>query len=289
MKNVLVAGATGYLGRFIVESLVAGKNSTTVLVRNASKFESFGIPAKKLITAEVTDRASLKDCCDGVEVVISSVGITRQTDGLSYMDVDYQANMNLLNEAVKSGVRKFIYVSVLNGEILQSVKICEAKEKFVGELRKSGIAHCVVRPNGFFSDMTEYYSMAKKGRIYLFGDGKLKSNPIHGKDVAQVCMDAVDREQEVIEVGGPDTFSQTEIATLAFEAVGRPVKITYIPDWIRRLVLRMLKMVMSSHKYGPIEFFMNVMAIDMMAPEYGRHNLKEYFASLNDAAVKDQS
>ena len=54
------------------------------------------------------------------------------------MDVDYQANLNLLNEARESGVRKFIYVSVLNGEKLRHLKICDAKEMFVEELKKSG-------------------------------------------------------------------------------------------------------------------------------------------------------
>jgi len=32
--------------------------------------------------------------------------------------------------------------------------------------------------------------------------------------------------------------------------------------------------------YGPIEFFLTVMAIDMLAPEYGNHTLKEYFINL---------
>ena len=67
-------------------------------------------------------------------MVISTVGITRQKDGFTYMDVDYRENANLLSEAKRSGVKKFIYVSVLNGEKLSNLKICEAKERFVTEL-----------------------------------------------------------------------------------------------------------------------------------------------------------
>ena len=115
----------------------------------------------------------------GVDVVISTVGITRQKDGLTYMAVDYRANLNLLNEARKAGVKKFIYVSVLNGEHLTQLKICEAKEKFVNTLMNSGMDYCVIRPNGFFSDMGDFLDMAKQGRVYLFGDGKKKMNPIH--------------------------------------------------------------------------------------------------------------
>ena len=57
---------------------------------------------------------------------ISTVGITNR---LNYMDVDFQANLNLLEEAKRSGVKKFIYVAVLNGEKLTHLKICEGKEK----------------------------------------------------------------------------------------------------------------------------------------------------------------
>ena len=282
MERILVAGATGYLGKYIVENLAERNFNTTVLVRNPTKFENFGIPVNRLLQAEVTNQSTLINCCDGIDTVISTLGITRQTDGLSYMDVDYQANLNLLNEAKKNGVRKFVYVSVLNGEKLKTLKICEAKEKFAEELKKSGLEYCIIRPNGFFSDMTEFYNMAKNGRIYLFGDGKFKSNPIHGEDLAQVCVDAISQEENEIDIGGPETFSQIEIATIAFEAVGKPVKITHIPDWIRRLVLRFLKLVLSTNKFGPIEFFMNVMATEMAAPEYGVHTLKNYFNSLNN-------
>jgi hypothetical protein len=45
--------------------------------------------------------------------------------------------MNLLQEAKKSRVKKFIYVSVLNGENLRHLKICDAKERFVEQLKKS--------------------------------------------------------------------------------------------------------------------------------------------------------
>lgn len=282
MEKILVAGATGYLGKYVVKNLVERNFNTTVLVRNLSKFEAFGIPVNRLVQAEVTDQSTLMNCCDGIDIVISTLGITRQTDGFSYMDVDYQANLNLLNEAKKNGVRKFLYVSVLNGEKLKELKICEAKEKFVEELRKSGLEYCIIRPNGFFSDMTEFYNMAKNGRIYLFGDGKFKSNPIHGEDLAQACVDAIGQEEKEINIGGPETFSQVEIATIAFEAAGNPVKITYIPDWIRRLVLRSLKLILSANKFGPIEFFMNVMATEMAAPEYGVHTLTDYFNSLNN-------
>jgi len=282
MDKILIAGATGYLGNYITQELKQQNYYTKVLVCNPKKFEQYGTQVEEIIQAEITDESTLKNCCKDIDVVISTVGITKQKDGLTYMDVDYQANLNLLKEAKQSGVRKFIYVSVLNGEKLKSLKICEAKEKFVEELKKSGLDFCIIRPNGFFSDMTEFYNMAKNGRIYLFGNGNLKANPIHGEDLAKVCASAIEGNNKEIEVGGPETLTQNEIAKIAFDSVGKIPTITHIPDWIRRMILSMARLFLNTKKFGPIEFFMNVMAIEMVAPEYGKHTLKEYFNGLED-------
>lgn len=282
MNKILIAGATGYLGNYIAQELKQKDYYTKVLVRNPKKFEQSGTKADEIVQAEITDKSTLENCCKDIDVVISSIGITKQKDGLSYMDVDYQANLNLLEVAKRSGVKKFVYISLLNGEKLRQLKICEAKEKFVDELKKSGLDYCIIRPNGFFSDMTEFYNMAKNGRIYLFGDGNLKSNPIHGEDLAKICVSAIKSNDKEIEVGGPKTLTQNEIAKVAFDSVGKRPKITHIPDWLRRIILSMARIFLNSNKYGPIEFFMNVMAIEMVAPEYGEHTLKEYFHGLDE-------
>ncbi|MGD8779972.1 MAG: SDR family oxidoreductase [Ignavibacteria bacterium] len=282
MTKVLLAGATGYLGGFILKELDKRNYFKKILVRKSNKNIEEYNSNSEIITAEVTKPETLKNILHGVDVVISTVGITKQKDGLTYMDVDYRANLNLLNESIKNNVKKFIYVSVLNGEKLKHLKICEAKEKFVDELKKSGIDYCVVRPNGFFSDMSEFFNMALKGKIYLFGDGSLKSNPIHGEDLAEVCVDCIELKDKEINVGGPEILTQNEIANAAFKVAGKEVKISYIPDWIRKLGLKFVRTFMNSKSYGPIEFFMTVMVMNMVAPKYGTHRLEDFFKSMRN-------
>ena len=77
-------------------------------------------------------------------------------------------------------------------------------------------------------------------------------------------------------------MTQNEIAKAAFDSVGKTPKITYVPDRIRRVVLSMARLILNAKTYGPIEFVMNVLAIEMVAPEYGRHTLKEYFDGLEN-------
>lgn len=283
MKKIALAGATGYLGKYILKELIKREMPSIALVRNPQKLEAFSSSFLQIEQAQVTEAASLSGKLEAVDVVISTVGITRQKDGLTYMDVDYQANLNLLREAQKAKVKKFIYVSAINGDQYRHLKIFEAKEGFVDELKKSGLDYLVLRPNGFFSDMQDFLEMAKKGRVYLFGKGDRKLNPIHGEDLAEVVVDAISSDQKEITVGGPDIFMHKEIAELALNAHGKPKKITYLPNWIRKSIITLMRCFTSSKTYGPIEFFLTAMADDQIADTYGKHRLKDFF----EASVKE--
>ena len=110
-SRIMVAGATGYLGRHLVMALQQREMDVIALGRNKAKLRDMGLQQEQIKYAQVTDVNSLRGCCDGVDTLISCVGITRQKEGLDYMEVDYQANINLLEEAERSGVKQFIYIS----------------------------------------------------------------------------------------------------------------------------------------------------------------------------------
>ena len=287
MKNqrILLAGATGYLGRFIASKLIEQEFPTRLIVRNLAR-AGFDSIKMEVVEANVTDANSLAGSCDDIDVVISTVGITKQKDGLTYMDVDYKANLNLLNEAKKTEVKKFIYVSAFMADKLTNLKMCSAKEKFVEELQNSGLDYCIVRPNGFFSDMTEFLKMAKKGTLNLFGDGSYKMNPIHGADLAEVCIDAIESSKKTIEVGGPDVFTHQQIADLAYKVLNKQAKIKYMPEWMRKTILGLTRTFTSSKNYGPMEFFFTVLAMDMVASKYGTHTLSSYFDEMKTKIQK---
>nr|WP_321358297.1 SDR family oxidoreductase [uncultured Draconibacterium sp.] len=277
-KKVLVAGATGYLGQYLVKELKNRGFWVRVLVRKETQkalFES----VDDVFVGQVTQPETIKGVTENIDWVFSSVGITRQKDGLTYMDVDYQGNSNLLKEALRDKVDAFQYISAINGDKLRHLKIFEAKEKFVDELKNSGINYCVLRPNGFFSDMKDFLQMAKGGRVYLFGDGKLKLNPVHGEDLAKVCVDKMIAGTKEETVGGIDILAQNELAELALKAWEKPVKISHLPDWTRRFTIWLLRTFTSSKTYGPVEFFLTAMAYDNIANQYGKNRLEDFFKS----------
>lgn len=282
MQKVLVAGATGYLGRYVVKEFKKQGYWVRALTRSADRLDGLKDYVDEMFIGGVTDPASLAGVCEGIDIIFSSIGITKQKDNLTYMDVDYQGNKNLLEAAKKAGVSKFIYISVFNAEKMVNLKGIQAKLEFTEALKRSGVNYLIVNPNGFFSDMLEYMKMAKQGRGYVFGTGEYRINPIHGEDLAEVCVNAAGGEEQEIHVGGPDVFTHNEILAIAFESLGKPVKITRIPIWLRNVILATLRLFTSVKTYGPQEFFMTVLAMDMVAPTYGKHHLKDFFLENTD-------
>jgi uncharacterized protein YbjT (DUF2867 family) len=276
MKKVLIAGATGYLGQHLVKELKQRNYWVRVLIRKESQKQLFE-EVDDFFIGEITNSESLNKICENIDWVFSSIGITRQKDKMTYMDVDYQGNSNLLFEAKNANVESFLYVSALGGENLRELKIFEAKERFVDELKSSQLNYTIMRPNGFFSDMSDFLKMAKGGTVYLFGDGNFKLNPIDGGDLAKVCIDKIILKEKEVNVGGPDILTQNELAEFALKAWNKKIKIIHLPDWIRKFTIGFMRKFTSSKTYGPIEFFMTAMALDNIAPQYGKRKLEDFF------------
>jgi uncharacterized protein YbjT (DUF2867 family) len=198
---------------------------------------------------------------------------------VSYIQVDYQGNKNLLDSALEASARKFIFIHAFNAPLLRFFDGMKAKEKFVDELSNAPITRAVVCPNGFYNDMTEFLKMAKRGTVYLIGDGHSKINPIHGADLAKVCVDAVAGDQAEIPVGGPITYTYREIAEIAFAALGRPVHIRRVPVWVANLMVSLLRPF--SRTYYTLAAGMTTIAQnDFVAPPFGTHSLKEYYEQI---------
>ena len=287
--KILVAGATGYLGRFVTQEFKKRGYWVRVLARNRNKLNSTGPfmePSVKQLAddvyhGEVTKPETLEGVCDGIDLVFSSIGITRQRDGVSFMDVDYLGNKNLLEKAVEAGTGKFIFVSVFKAN--QIAELAPARELFVKDLNKCNLTSAIIRPTGYYSDMSEYLKMAQSGRVYVLGNGQARINPIHGSDLARRCADAAEGSSSKLEVdvGGPETLTHDEIAKLAFRTLNKQPRIVHIPLWIMRLIMGTVR-PFSKHTFEMLRFFRIVMGNDFVAPLWGTHYLTDYFQKLSN-------
>jgi uncharacterized protein YbjT (DUF2867 family) len=292
MARVLVAGATGYVGRFVAAECKRRGDWVRALARSPEKLGRpgpCGEPAvadlvDDVFVGDVTKPETLGGLCDGVETVFSSVGITRQHDRLSYMDVDYQGNKHLLDRAAAASARRFVFVHVFNAARLHSLAVVRAKERFIGELRRSPLASSVVCPTGLFNDMAEFLGMARKGTVYLIGDGSRKINPLHGADLAGVCADALAGGPAEIPVGGPVAYTYQEIAELAFAALDSPPRVRHVPAWLANLAVAAL--LPFRGRYAEIaKGIVTIAQEDCVAPPTGTHTLKAFFAEMASGVV----
>ena len=285
MKHVLIAGATGYLGRHLCAEYQRRGWHVTALVRR--KTGGADLAADSIVEAEATWPESLHGTMANIDLVVSALGITRQADGVGYWDVDYQANVNLLEEALRSNVLHFAFVHVLHADRMDHVPLVAAKAAFVRKLQTAGIQSTVIAPTGYFSDMGDFFSMAKAGRVWLFGNGQSRINPIDGADLATAIFDAIGRGAAWADIGGPKTFTQDEVAALCFKALDQPQHITHLPDVLRRLSLWLLPRLAPRRIAGPAQFFLTAAAMNMTAPPHGIRQLADHFQSLaasSDAA-----
>lgn len=280
MKRVFIAGATGYLGRFLCKEYQTRGWHVTALVRKSGRHVN--VPADRIVEAEATWAESLSGVMKDIDLVVSALGITRQTDGVGYWDVDYQANVNLLEEALRSHVAQFAFVHVLNADRMAHVPLVAAKTAFVRKLQTADIQSTIIAPTGYFSDMSDFLNMAKAGRVWLFGNGQHRINPIHGADLAAAIFDAVAEGAAWADIGGPETFSQQDLAKLCFEVLDKRHRITYLPDILRRIALRLLPLIAPRRIAGPAQFFLTAGGMNMTAPPSGTRKLTDHFTSLVD-------
>ena len=284
MRKVLVAGATGTLGRAVVRQLEQQGHWVRGLGRSVPRLRE--LPLDETFEGDLTDPESLRGCCDGVDAVLSCAGASMQLTDLgdrrSFEAVDFAGNRNLLAEARRAGVSKFVYVSLHAADRLLATEYAQAHERFVALLRESGLPSTVIRPTGFFSVFAEILQMARKGRGILIGSGEARTNPVHEEDVAAVCVEALDRpdaSNTEISVGGPEVMSRRRIAEVAFEVLGTKPRITSIPPWMFHALVAPARL-WNRRLHALMVFGAAVSVVDVVAPTVGRRDLRSYFREL---------
>lgn len=289
-ETVLVAGATGYVGKFAVRAFTQRGYHVRALTRSEERLREpgpFTAPAigdddvDEVFVGELTDPSTLDGLMDGIDIVFSSVGISRQRDGLTFDQVDYECNHTLIGLAEHADVKRFVYVSMQGADSppIADLAITRAHERVVEELRASPLDHRIVRPCGYFSDMGALLSMAQKGRCLLVGNGTNRMSPIHGQDLAEVCVDTAEGDDVEVEAGGPEVMTQREAAELAFDVLGKPAKIHVVPLWMAGGMAKTVRLL--SKQFGDLaEFIVVAGEVDGVGPPRGTTTLRSYFEQL---------
>ena len=272
--KVLVAGATGHLGRALLAELRDRGHSTRALVRGEIEPDA----ADEVVRGDA-EHDDLDAACAGADVVISALGATSRFDRgprRHFADTDTSPNLRLLGAAERAGVGRFAYVTILDGDRLRANPYADAHEQVVDALRGSALPHTIIRANGFFSAYDEVLELARKGRARLIGDPDARSNPIHDADLAVAVVDAVEAGEEERAVGGPETLTRLQEHELAYAAAGKPdKKVGRLPAPFVKVVAAALRPV-DPRRAAILRFLLAIGERDMVGPPHGDRRLGAY-------------
>lgn len=283
MDTVLVAGATGYLGRHVVAELAGRGHRVRAVVRSRERAEQSGVhgaPALAGIVSEwvegdVTDPGFVEGLCRGTDRVVSTLGVTRQR--ASPWDVDFLANLHLLADAERQDARSFLFVNVMHSESGRSL-LLRSKNAFAEVLRRSPVPHQIINPSGYFSDVTDFFEMARRG-VVLLPPGQSRIAPIHGADLARFCVDRMGDISGSWDVGGPEVLTYEEMARIAFRALGTKPRMLGIPGGAIRGGV-WLASRLGERPASLAQFFAEGLTQDAVGERFGTHRLEDYFREL---------
>ena len=164
--KVVLAGAFGHLGEDVLRCLVKAGHEVVAADLVTRKLDDCS--GYRSVKIDMTDKEALKGLCDGADVVISTVGLTKASPKITAYDIDWGANKNLVNEAVHAGVKHFAYISVLKADKAPDVPMLDAKAKLEAYLKQSKMTWVIFRPTGYFYDIAHVFMpMVEKGKVTL--------------------------------------------------------------------------------------------------------------------------
>lgn len=234
--RVLVAGASGYIGRYVVRELVARGHKVVSLVRDGSTHPDGVMAGSDVRVCEVTDPDSLAR--DGIrgerfDAVVSCLA-SRNGGIRDSRKVEYGAHHNLLEAASRAGVGHFVLLSAI---CVQRPKLAfqHAKLAFEAELRQSGLTWSIVRPTAFFKSLAGQIPRIQRGKAYLmFGlDEGPACKPISESDTASFiadCLESTELHNRILPIGGPGpALTMRQRGELLFELSGKPPRFKHLP------------------------------------------------------------
>jgi len=274
--NVLVAGS-GVLGRELIRLLSEQGHSVTCISLHESDFDGILKENLNCFTADVTQAETLGGICDGIDAVISCIGITRIAGRLDNMAVDYQGNLNLLRAAEQSGVEKFAIISPEGVELgAPEAPLLKARQLFEKKLRKSSLKWLIFHSGGFFEDLLEMAKMARRSPLFVIGDGKASFTPIAVADLAHIVAQGIlETENEKVHAGGPETLSWNRICEICFENFELKPRILHFPQNACRILLPLVRLFSKRYfAIGKLLLFMYTN--NLPTPNSGKVFLKDY-------------
>ena len=308
-KTVLVAGASGYIGKFVCKELTSRGHSVITIGRSNSHAVDTLICRK--IEVDLCSRQGIegfKHSIPRVDVVISCLG-SRSGGRKDAWLVELGANQTLLSLARSKHATQFVLLSAICVQ-KPRLEFQFAKLAFEKKLIKSGIPYTIVRPTAYFKSLAGQIENVKAGKpFYVFGDGNNTAcKPISGCDLAVFMSDCIElskRRNKILPVGGPGpSITPKQQGEMLFRLIDKPCRIRQFPSGIfRALSTLMVPLGVFSERLSNKREFLRIAhyyATESMlfwdteekkysaekTPEYGSETLESFYKEILNSNLK---
>lgn len=211
----LVTGATGGLGRRIVRLLREREQPVKAFVQLTSRYGELEQRGAQIFIGDLRQERDIQKACQGVDYVISSHGSNASGRGTA-QELDYRANIDLIDAAKTAGVKHFVFISVLGVDRgYEDAPVFKAKWAVEQYLQASGLNYTILRPSGFASNLLPLAEQFRQTGVYLLvGDAQTRTSIVSTDDLARMAVDAVattEAKNQIFAVGGPEILTRSDI------------------------------------------------------------------------------
>ena len=245
---VLVIGATGFLGRRVVATLLERGEAVRCLARTPRIAADLGAAGAEVVAGDLLDAASIDAAVAGARAVVVCVHtISNQStadDGQGFMDIEAQGLRNVTAACAKLGVRRVVYVTSIGVAEHATSSWLRGRWRTEQDLLASGLDATVVRPGMIVGRGGDGFSIVaraatKRFAVAVAGSAQ-KFRTVAVDDLAADIVDLIDiadASGTILEVGSDDVLTMRQMAAITAESIGRrPGLLVSIPGGlIRRL------------------------------------------------------
>lgn len=218
--TILVTGATGRVGRQVVQQLVTRGANVRVLVRDPSKAD---FPSSvEIVKGDLLDIDSLRSAFKGVSTLFLLNAVAGD---------EFTQALITLNIARESGVDRLVYLSVLHSDRFVNVPHFAVKLGAERMIEQMGFSATILRPSYFIDNEHMVKDVIFQHGVYPMPVGGKGVAMVDARDIAEVAaIELIRRQQapgklpiDTINLVGPDTLTGADVAAIWSEVLGRPV------------------------------------------------------------------